>query len=69
MINDSDIFGGVAKMGNLLLDPVRAVVKQRVKMFPLDNLRIELSSVEEGAGLLGSLALANTNLGVNLNDL
>lgn len=53
-------------MGDLLLAPVRSVVKQRVKMFPVDDVRIEISSVgeSEGAGLLGAIALAEfQNLG------
>lgn len=54
-MNDSGIFGGgVAKMGKILLDPIRAVVNQRVKMFPVDNIRIELSAVGEGTGLFSS---------------
>ncbi|MBJ7345453.1 MAG: ROK family protein [Gemmataceae bacterium] len=62
--------GGVSKMGDLLLVPVRKVVKQRVRMFPVDDVRIELSSVGEGAGLLGAIALADfKNLGVGTDEL
>jgi glucokinase len=50
--------GGVAELGAVLLDPVRQVVRQRVRMFPPDDVRIEKSAVGEGAGLLGALALA-----------
>ena len=62
--------GGVSKMGDLLLVPVRKVVKQRVRMFPVDDVRIELSSVGEGAGLLGAIALADfKNLGAGTDEL
>lgn len=62
--------GGVSKMGDLLLAPVRSVVKQRVKMFPVDDVRIEISSVGEGAGLLGAIALAEfQNLGAGTDEL
>ena len=50
--------GGVAELGALLLDPVRRVVRERVRMFPPDDVRIEKSAVGDGAGLLGALALA-----------
>jgi len=50
--------GGVAELGELLLDPVRKVVRERVGMFPPDDVRIEKSAVGEGAGLLGAIALA-----------
>ncbi len=50
--------GGVAELGALLIDPVRRVVRDRVRMFPTDAVRIEKSAVGEGAGLLGALALA-----------
>lgn len=62
--------GGVSKMGDLLLTPVRRVVCERVKMFPVDEVRIELSSVGEGAGLLGAIALADfQHLGAKTDEL
>jgi glucokinase len=50
--------GGVAEVGLLLLDRVRVVVRERVRMFPTEDLRIERSALGEGAGLLGAIALA-----------
>lgn len=62
--------GGVSKMGDLLLEPVRNVVRKRVRMFPVDDVRIETSSVGEGAGLLGAIALADIkNLGAGTDEL
>jgi len=45
-------------MGDLLLDHVRQAVRQRVRMFPVNNVRIETSILDEQAGLFGAIALA-----------
>lgn len=50
--------GGVAKMGALLFDTVRQTVKERVRMFPAESVRIEPSELEDRAGIWGGLALA-----------
>ena len=50
--------GGVAEMGDLLLIPVRRIMKERVGMFPPDDVRIERSLLGAGAGALGAIALA-----------
>jgi glucokinase len=50
--------GGVAAIGDLLLNAVRAEVRRRVRMFPVDELRIERSVLAEKAGLSGGIALA-----------
>jgi glucokinase len=50
--------GGVAEIGELLITHVRQVVRQRVRMFPVDDVRVEKSAVGDGAGLLGAIGLA-----------
>jgi glucokinase len=50
--------GGVAAVGPLLIDEVRSHMRQRVRMFPTDNVRVERSVLEEKAGLWGGIALA-----------
>jgi glucokinase len=50
--------GSVAALDDLLLEPVRKTVRERVRMFPVDDLCIELSLLEDRAGLLGGIALA-----------
>jgi glucokinase len=50
--------GSVAALDDLLLDPVRETVKERVRMFPVQDLSIERSLLEDKAGLLGGVALA-----------
>lgn len=50
--------GGVAAMGDTLLQPVRAAVIRRVGMFPADNVRIERASLGDQAGVYGGIALA-----------
>lgn len=52
------IGGGVAELGDLLLDPVRATIRRRVGMFPAENVRVERSALGDRAGLMGALALA-----------
>ncbi len=52
------IGGGPAAMGPLLFDTVRETVRQRVKMFPVDDVRIEPSNLGNRAGVLGGVALA-----------
>ncbi|MBN1250451.1 MAG: ROK family protein [Anaerolineae bacterium] len=50
--------GGVAQIGDLLFDTVRATVKRRVRMFPVDGVAIVPSQLGTRAGMLGGLALA-----------
>ena len=50
--------GGMAAIGDLLFDTVRAVVKRRVGMFPPDDVRIEPSVLGSQAGIYGGIALA-----------
>lgn len=62
--------GGVAALGELLLRPIRAVVQERVRMFPADRVHISCSNLGDRAGALGALALAfqNSNLFNNCLD-
>jgi len=50
--------GSVAALDDLLLEPVRTTVAERVRMFPVHDLRIERSLLGDKAGLLGGIALA-----------
>ena len=50
--------GGVAGIGSLLFDTVREAMQSRVRMFPVDDIRIEPSLLGERAGTLGGIALA-----------
>jgi glucokinase len=50
--------GGVAAMGDLLVNTIREEVDRRVHMFPADTARIEVSSLSNRAGVLGGVALA-----------
>jgi glucokinase len=50
--------GGVAALGELLLQPVREVVRERVRMFPAERVLISCSTLGPQAGALGALALA-----------
>ena len=50
--------GGVAAIGGLLLDTVRTTVRNRVRMFPVDGVAIEISRLGDKTGLYGGIALA-----------
>jgi glucokinase len=50
--------GGVADLGDILLDEVRRVIRQRVGMFPPDGVAVERSLVGSDAGIMGAIALA-----------
>ncbi len=54
------VIGGdvAASLGAMLMDVVRREVHDRVRLVPLDRVRIECSALEEKAGLLGGVALA-----------
>jgi glucokinase len=45
--------GGVAALDDLLLNPVRAALKERVRMFPVDGVRVERSAPGRQGGPLG----------------
>ena len=50
--------GGVAAIGDLLTAAVRAEICQRVRMFPVDGIRVERSLLGDKAGVWGGIALA-----------
>jgi glucokinase len=52
------IGGGVAHVGDLLLEPIRRTVRERVRMLPSDGVRIAQSRLRDKAGMMGGIALA-----------
>jgi len=51
--------GDVAhEVGPLLIDTVRQEVRERIRLFPVDKVRIESSALREKAALWGGVALA-----------
>lgn len=50
--------GGMSALGDRLLAPVRDEIRARVRMFPVDEVRVERSQLGDQAGLIGALALA-----------
>jgi glucokinase len=55
--------GGVAALGETLFAEVRAEMIRRVRMFPVDDVRITASRLGDKAGLYGGLALAMRGAG------
>jgi glucokinase len=50
--------GGVAQIGDLLFDTVRQTLRERVGMFPIDDIQIKPSQLGENAATVGGIALA-----------
>lgn len=48
------ITGGVAAAGNLLLDPIRKTVQERVHVTPLDGITIVPGELGDNAGVIGN---------------
>ena len=60
--------GGVAEIGPLLTDTVRDEIRERVGMFPTENVRVETSRLGEQAGTMGAVALAKSALVQSAHD-
>ena len=52
------IGGGVAQLGDRLLQPMRLAIQERVRMFPTDAIEVLPSKLGDSAGVLGAVALA-----------
>jgi glucokinase len=52
------VFGGGVSAIDLLLDTIREEVRARVRMFPVDDVRVERSVLGDQAGVYGGIALA-----------
>jgi glucokinase len=50
--------GGVAQMGDLLLDPIRRILARPGGMCPTGGIDVRLSELGQDAGVLGGVALA-----------
>jgi glucokinase len=46
--------GGVAKVGELLLEPIRRTLRERVKVVPVDQVEVVPSQLGENAGVVGA---------------
>ena len=50
--------GGIAAIGDLLFETVRQTMRERVKMFPADDVRVLPPLLGDKAGVMGGVALA-----------
>lgn len=50
--------GGVAEIGDLLINTVKSVITERVGMFPTDKVKVLKSELGVKAGVIGAIALA-----------
>lgn len=56
------IGGGMSKMGELLLNPARQVVKERAFQLPAQAVRIVLAQLGDNAGVLGAAIFARQQI-------
>jgi glucokinase len=52
------ITGGMSALGELLLGPIREVIRDRVRMFPGEEVQVCCSVLGDQAGVMGGIALA-----------
>ena len=57
------IGGGVAQAGDLLLDPVRKTLRERVRIMPVDKVDIVPASLGDSAGVIGVACWTATQSG------
>jgi glucokinase len=53
------IGGGVAQAGDLLLNPIRRVLKERVIVMPVDQVEVVLAELGSDAGIIGMAVWAS----------
>jgi len=53
------ISGGVASAGDLLLEPIRRTLQERIFVMPKDRIRVETAKLGDQAGILGSAQWAS----------
>jgi len=54
--------GGVAAAGELLFEPIRRTIRERVTIMPVDQVEIVAASLGRNAGVLGMAVWASQNL-------
>ncbi|MBN1267550.1 MAG: ROK family protein [Anaerolineales bacterium] len=57
------IGGGVSQAGDLLLEPIRRTLKERVVVMPIDKVDVVLSELGDNAGVIGSACWAALQAG------
>jgi glucokinase len=57
------IGGGVSQAGDLLLEPIRRTLKERVKVMPIEKVEVVLSELGENAGVVGTACWAALKAG------
>ena len=51
------IAGGVSRIGNPLLDPIRRTLRERVRIMPIEQVSVVQASLGEDAGVIGAASL------------
>jgi predicted NBD/HSP70 family sugar kinase len=61
------IGGGVGKAGNLLLNPIKRVVKNRVFLMPVEQVSIVSAKLGTEAGIVGMAAWSALQQGIEIS--
>jgi glucokinase len=61
------ISGGVARAGDLLLDPIRETVRKRVFLMPIERVDILTGKLGTDAGIVGMAAWVARKMGIEIN--
>jgi glucokinase len=59
------IGGGIARAGNLLLDPVRRSLQQRVTLVPIEKVEVRLAELGTAAGAIGAALAGMDQIGID----
>ena len=54
--------GGIISAGDLVLDPIRAAIRERVTLVPIDEIEVVAASLGPAAGSIGAALAAADNL-------
>lgn len=60
------IAGGVGKAGDLLIEPIKKVIKERVFLMPVDKVEVLSAKLGNDAGTVGMAAWSASQLGVKI---
>lgn len=56
------IGGGVAASGDLILEPIRQTIQERIHVMPKDRIRVEAAKLGDQAGVLGAAQWASLQI-------
>ncbi len=55
------IAGGVSRIGNPIIEPVRQTIRERVTVMPVEQVEVVLARLGDDAGVIGAALWAANN--------